>query len=39
VEGENSNMMYFIHGKNLCKCDHVPPPSTKIKTKKEKKEK
>jgi hypothetical protein len=36
----NSNMMYLIHCKNLCKCHNVPTPSTtiKIKIKKQKQE-
>jgi hypothetical protein len=29
-------MIYLIHGKNLCKCHNVPPPSTTIKEKKKK---
>jgi hypothetical protein len=33
-EGVNSNMLYLIHCKNLCKCHNVPPPSTTIKGKK-----
>jgi hypothetical protein len=37
VEGVNSCMIYSIHCKNLCKCHSVPPPSTTIKEKKEKK--
>jgi hypothetical protein len=28
--GVNSNMTYLIYFKNLCKCQNVPPPSTKI---------
>jgi hypothetical protein len=27
-EGINSSMIYFIDGKNFCKCHSVPPPST-----------
>jgi hypothetical protein len=35
VEGVNSNMIYFIHCKNLfnSKCHNVPPPGTTIKEK------
>jgi hypothetical protein len=33
VEGVNSNMIYSIHCKNLCKCHNVPPVSTTIKEK------
>jgi hypothetical protein len=32
--GVNSSMSYLIHGKNLCKCHNVPPPSATIKEKK-----
>jgi hypothetical protein len=31
--GVNSNMIYLIHCKNLCKCHNVYPPSRKIKNK------
>jgi hypothetical protein len=33
MEGVNSNMIYLIHCKNLCKCHNVPPHSTTIKEK------
>jgi hypothetical protein len=32
--GVNSNVIYLIHCKNLCKCHNVPPPSPEIKEKK-----
>jgi hypothetical protein len=35
VEGVNANMIYLIHGKNLCKCYNVPPPSTTVIKRKE----
>jgi hypothetical protein len=31
--GVNSNMIYLIHCKNLCKCHNVLPSSTTIKEK------
>jgi hypothetical protein len=31
--GGNSNVMYLIHCKNLCKCYNVPIPSMTIKKK------
>jgi hypothetical protein len=31
VERVNSNMIYLIHCKNLCKCYMYPPPSTTVK--------
>jgi hypothetical protein len=34
VERMNSNVIYLIHCKNLCKCNTVPPPSTTIKKEK-----
>jgi hypothetical protein len=30
MEGANSNTIYLVNFKNLCKCYSVPPPSTKI---------
>jgi hypothetical protein len=37
MEGVNSSMMYLIYRKNICKCHHVPIPSTTIKKEKRKK--
>jgi hypothetical protein len=34
MEGVNSDMIYLIHHKNLCKCHNVSPPSTTTKKKK-----
>jgi hypothetical protein len=34
MEGVNSNMIYLIYCKNICKCHNVPHPAQQLKKKK-----